>query len=77
MCRRGDVNNDGSVTGADVAPFVGVLLAGTGTPQQVCASDLGGPAADEADRHDARREAGVLAEAVRFELTGSSYGAGV
>lgn len=40
----GDVNDDGSVDGLDVQPFVIVLLAGTGVPDDLesCAADVDG-----------------------------------
>jgi len=43
LCLPGDANDDGQINTADIEPFVTVLLAGTGTAQQFCAADLGGP----------------------------------
>ena len=41
-CLKGDVNGDGVVNGLDVQAFVEVFLSG-GTPQQICAADMGAP----------------------------------
>ena len=42
-CLKADVNNNGSVDGADVALFASVLMSG-GSAQQTCASDVAAPA---------------------------------
>jgi len=38
--RKGDLNGDGLITNADIAPFVSVLLTGTADPSTFCAADM-------------------------------------
>lgn len=50
-CTKGDVNQDGSLNGEDVASFVNVVLDG-GTSAEECAADMnsaGGPGIDDVD----------------------------
>jgi len=40
VCTPADLNNDGILDGADVQPFMNALIAGSGTPRQLCAADV-------------------------------------
>lgn len=39
-CLPGDVDNNGTVNGKDIDDFVRVKFAGTGTPYELCATNL-------------------------------------
>lgn len=40
-CILGDVNDDGTIDGLDIQPFIGVFLdAGSAAPKQFCAADM-------------------------------------
>lgn len=40
VCSPADLNNDGFIDGLDIQPFMNAVIAGGGTPRQLCAADV-------------------------------------